>query len=152
MGVAATVTDLLNSTLDAVKSVVPVQSNRNSGPSLVEGSFVQSDTGVLIGLAGDLPGRLILNASRTTFTNLGTAMFGVALEGEMVESFVGEVGNMVAGNAVSALSEAGLILNITPPTVLVGETKIAGFQHGIKVSLELENTGELTIILIIDEK
>ena len=38
------------------------------------------------------------------------AMFGVALEGDMVESFIGEVGNMVAGNAVSALSDTGLVL------------------------------------------
>ena len=35
-------------------------------------------------------------------------MFGMSIEGEMIESFTGELGNMVAGNLCTVLEKNGL--------------------------------------------
>ena len=146
----ATVTDMLNSTLEAMTTVIPVQVQRNA-PSLVEHSFVQPAAGVVIGITGELPGRLILNAHQATFANIAQILYGMALEGDILESFIGEVGNMVAGNAVTELATKGVKVSISPPTVLVGETKITGFTRGILVPLELNDVGPIQVVLIIDE-
>lgn len=152
MAATATVTDLLNRTLDAVSNVLPMENNRTSGPALIQDAFVQSEMGVLIGITGPCPGRLILNAHVNTFANVAKAMYGMALEGDLLESFVGEIGNMVAGNAISELSKNGVVLNITPPTVMVGHTKLTGFQQGIEIHLDLSDAGELKVLLIIDDQ
>ncbi len=73
-----------------------------------------------------------------------------ALDGEMLKSFVGEIGNMVAGNAASELSDKGLNINISPPTVIVGSTKTAGFEQGIQIPLELKDLGSMNVFLITE--
>ncbi|QSO51410.1 chemotaxis protein CheX [Alicyclobacillus curvatus] len=150
MSIVPAVTHFLNSALNAVSLVIPSEVKRQSAPTLVEGSFIQSDMGVLIGITGELPGRLILDAHTTTFSNVAQLMYGMALEGEMLESFVGEIGNMVAGNAASDLSSKGLQINISPPTVLVGSTKITGFEQGIQIPLEIEGLGPMNVFLIME--
>ena len=57
-------------------------------------------------------------------------MFGMSIEGEMIESFTGELGNMVAGNLCTILEKNGLILDISPPTVMTGH-EILRLQTGI---------------------
>lgn len=146
------VTDMLNSTLSAVTAVIPSEIKQNRLPSVIEGHYVQPSMGVLVALLGEFPGRLMLIAHPDTFANVGQAMYGITLSGEMLESFVGEMGNMVAGNTVSELSARGMSVNISPPTVLVGEIKLAGFRRGIHVPLDLVDVGELNIVLILDER
>lgn len=151
MGATAYVTDLLNSTLSAIQAVIPARI-MHSSPALIERSFMQSDKSVLIGITGEIPGRLILDGHHATFSNLAQTMYGMALEGDMLDSFVGEIGNMVAGNAVSELSMKGVSVNISPPTVFVGETKITGFEQGIQVPLELRDVGAMNVVLIVESK
>jgi len=45
-------------------------------------------------------------------------MFVISIEGEMVKSFTGELGNMVTGNLCTVLENNGLVLDISPPTVM----------------------------------
>ena len=59
-------------------------------------------------------------------------MYGVKLEDSMLESFVGEIGNMVAGNMATRLSENGVRVEISPPTVIVGSTKLTGFTKQLE--------------------
>ncbi|KPV44347.1 chemotaxis protein CheX [Alicyclobacillus ferrooxydans] len=144
--------DVLDSALSAVATVIPLSMRPHHKPLLVHGSYVQASMGVLIAVIGELQGRLVLDASAATFSDVAEAMYGVTLEAEMLESFVGEIGNMVAGNAVSTLSNLGITVNISPPTVLVGETKIAGFQRGVHLPLELSNSGEMNVVWMTDER
>ena len=57
-------------------------------------------------------------------------MFGMSIEREMVESFTGELGNMVAGNLCTILEKEGLIL-IFPPDRDDRNNEILRFQTGI---------------------
>ena len=40
----------------------------------------------------------MIDTTKEVIDKIGQAMFGMSIEGEMVESFTGELGNMVAGN------------------------------------------------------
>ncbi|MCK1998121.1 chemotaxis protein CheX [Paenisporosarcina quisquiliarum] len=141
---------ILNGTIQSLKSVIPIAMDIKS-PSLMVQPFEQKEMGVLIGIIGDIKGRIIIDSSAESFSAIGATMFGMPLEGEMLESFTGELGNMVAGNICTSVAGNGVEIDITPPTVIVGTTRLFGFQHAFKLPVEIENVGEMTIILTIDE-
>lgn len=141
---------ILNGTIQSLKSVIPIAMDIKS-PSLMVQPFEQKEMGVLIGIIGDIKGRIIIDSSAESFSAIGATMFGMPLEGEMLESFTGELGNMVAGNICTSVARNGVEIDITPPTVIVGTTRLFGFQHAFKLPVEIENVGEMTIILTIDE-
>lgn len=142
---------ILNGTIYAFKSILPMEINIGA-PSLTTEPYIQQEMGVLIGLIGDLKGRVIIDGSPITFGNVGAAMFGMPLEGEMLESFTGEFGNMIAGNLCTHAGQNDLELDITPPTVMVGNTKLYGFQHAFRLLANVDGVGEITILFTIDEE
>ncbi|QUG41464.1 chemotaxis protein CheX [Psychrobacillus sp. INOP01] len=141
---------ILNGTIQSLKSVIPIAMDIKS-PSLMVQPFEQKEMGVLIGIIGDIKGRIIIDSTADSFSAIGATMFGMPLEGEMLESFTGELGNMVAGNICTSVAANGVEIDITPPTVIVGTTRLYGFQHAFKLPVVIENIGEMAIILTIDE-
>lgn len=142
-------TDILNGTIESVKSVIPCELQIDQ-PNLIAEPFMQKSIGVLIGLTGDFRGRIIIDGSEEVFGKIGELMFGMFLEGEMLDSFSGELGNMIAGNLSTFVSQNGVDIDITPPTVLVGETKMYGFDKALCLPVSLNNIGSLSIILMLE--
>lgn len=151
MTLTANVTNVLNGTIEAVKSVIPASLHIES-PSLFSEPVVQSSIGVLIGMTGDIRGRLIIEADHSVFSGIGEMMFGMPIEGEMLESFTGELGNMIAGNLSTHVSQKNIIMDITPPTVIVGQSKMYGFDKAFRVPVQFEDKKELQIILMLEVK
>ncbi|WP_431029937.1 chemotaxis protein CheX [Lysinibacillus sp. LZ02] len=142
---------ILNGTIHALQTILPMNINVTS-PSLVVEPYIQEEMGVLIGIVGDLKGRIIIDGSPSTFGSIGSSMFGMPLEGEMLESFTGEFGNMIAGNLCTHAGQHELELDITPPTVMVGNTKLYGFHHAFQLPATISDIGDITILLTIDEE
>ena len=94
---------ILNGTIQSLKSVIPIPMEIKS-PSLMVQPFEQKEMAVLIGIIGDVKGRIIIDSSAEFFSAIGATMFGMPLEGEMLESFTGELGNMVAGNLCTSVA------------------------------------------------
>ncbi|GMB08304.1 chemotaxis protein CheX [Thermolongibacillus altinsuensis] len=149
MSLSQKVTTILNGTIDSVKSIVPMTLTIDK-PSLFTEPFTQTSIGVLIGMTGDVRGRLMIEGDENIFGGIGETMFGMQLEGEMLESFTGELGNMIAGNLATIISQKGITIDITPPTVLVGQTKIYGFDKAFRVPVHIEGKGEIQLILTMD--
>ena len=142
---------ILNGTISSLKSVVPLELNVQP-PSLMAQPFEQDEIGVLIGMIGDIKGRIIINSTEKVFGMIGQTMFGMAIEGEMLESFTGELGNMIAGNLCTIVESSDMKLDITPPTVMVGKTKFYGFTHAFKLPVHIDQAGTMNILLTIDEE
>lgn len=140
---------ILNGTIHSLKVLLPMNIEMMP-PSMATEPYRQEEMGVLIGIVGDFKGRIIIDSSSTTFGSIGAAMFGMPLEGEMLESFTGELGNMIAGNLCTHAVGANLTLDITPPTVMVGSTDLFGFKHAFRLTGTLEGGGIITILLMID--
>lgn len=149
MSLTKSVTDILNGTIEAVKSVVPLEIHVEK-PALFTQPFTQHSIGVLIGMTGDARGRIIIDGDPDVFGKIGEAMFGMALEGEMLESFAGELGNMIAGNISTYISQKGFEMDITPPTVLVGQTKVYGFTKAFRLPVTISGAGSLMIVLMVE--
>ena len=142
---------ILNGTISSLQTILPLNIEIKS-PSISSEPYIQEHMGVLIGIVGDIKGRLIIDGTPAAFGGIGYTMFGMPLEGEMLESFTGELGNMVAGNLCTIVGQNGLDLDITPPTVMVGNTKLYGFQKIFRLPAVIENIGEITILLTIDDE
>ncbi|GKV67988.1 CheY-P phosphatase CheX [Sporosarcina sp. NCCP-2716] len=146
---AATVHRILNNTIQSLTSVIPIQFDVLA-PSLTTQPYEQKELSVLIALLGDVRGRLIIDTTESTISAIGEAMFGMKIEGEMIESFTGELGNMVAGNLCTLLEKESLTLDISPPTVLTGETKFYGFSQAFKLPLNFPDSSPTNVLLTID--
>ncbi|MEK3765271.1 MULTISPECIES: chemotaxis protein CheX [unclassified Solibacillus] len=142
---------ILNGTIHSLKSIIPVNIDVKS-PSIATEPYEQKEMGVLIGLVGDLKGRVIIDGSPEIFGSIGSAMFGMPLEGPMLESFTGELGNMIAGNLCTYAGQYELELDITPPTVMVGHTKLYGFQQAFQIPASIEGIGDIIILYTIDDE
>ncbi|MBO8177427.1 chemotaxis protein CheX [Aeribacillus pallidus] len=151
MIVTEQVTHLLNGTIETMKSIFPLTIQLGK-PMLVEEPLYQQEMGVLIGITGDIPGRIMIQSQQDVFSQLGQAMFGLPVEGEMLESFAGEVGNMIAGNLSTVISQIGMTMDITPPTVIVGDSKVYGFKRAFQLPVTMDTVGTFTVVLIMDEQ
>ncbi|MDQ0155154.1 chemotaxis protein CheX [Robertmurraya andreesenii] len=149
MTLTKSITDILNGTIESVKAVLPFEIKIDK-PSLFTQPFTQHSIGVLIGMTGDVRGRVIIDGEEEIFGKIGEGMFGMFLEGEMLESFAGELGNMIAGNLSTTISQRGFEMDITPPTVFVGQTKIYGFNRAFRLPVHIANVGIMEIVLAVE--
>lgn len=141
------VTDILNASIEAVNCVTP-NLFRPSAPRVTTAPVEQTELGVLIGITGDVKGRLFISTSADAFAAIGKIMYGVDLNGEMVKSFASEFTNMIAGHMVRLAD--GLQMDISPPTTLDGETKLYGFSRAIMVPLQSDSIGTVNLALILE--
>jgi len=142
------VTKLLNGTLSSIKTVIPIQFDVKK-PKLFRQDF-HLYFGVLIGITGDIKGRLVFTGDPETFGSIGKVMFGSPLEGEMLASFSGELGNMIAGGLSTKIAKSGTDINITSPTIMEGDTKLSGYGQALELAVLFENTGQLNTYLLLD--
>lgn len=150
MTLSRNIQTILNGTIESIKAVIPYNLSYTP-PSLLTQPYDVEEMAVLIGIVGDMKARIIIEASSNYFSTVGTTMFGMTLEGEMLESFTGELGNMIAGNLCTVVAQQGLEIDITPPTVIVGQSKLYGFQHAFFLPVEVTDIGSMTIVLTVDE-
>ena len=150
MSTSKNVQMILNGAISSLTTVIPVKLDILP-PSLITQPFEQKQISVLIGLVGGIKGRLIIDTTKDVIATIGQAMFGMAIEGEMLESFTGELGNMIAGNLCTVLEKDGLVFDISPPTVMTGNAKFFGFTKAFVLPVRLEDGKMLTVLLTIDE-
>lgn len=90
--------------------------------SVVEELVPVSDANVVIGVTGDLRGSLLYSFPREMALEMVRIMSGMEMKNldAFVTSALGEVANIISGNAVTYLNENDLVCDISPPQVIVG--------------------------------
>jgi chemotaxis protein CheX len=78
---------------------------------------------VLVGVVGEVKGQVIYSLSEETAKGISSKMMmGMPVEefDEMAKSAISELANMITGNASTQLSGQGLVVDISPPTLVTG--------------------------------
>ena len=77
----------------------------------------------LVGLAGDVEGRVLIDMSQESALGIASAMNGETLTelDELVKATITELANMVTGQAVTKLHDLGFKFDLTPPSIITGE-------------------------------
>jgi chemotaxis protein CheX len=79
---------------------------------------------ILIGITGDIKGQAMISTGENVALNIVSGMMGgmaVTELDEMSKSALSELGNMILGNTATLLYNSGVKIDITPPTLLVGD-------------------------------
>ena len=99
------------------------QPARAGAPVQVSDPSELQEVTVIIGITGDMEGRLMLELSKGCALRLCESMnFGEPFSSlcSLARSTLAEMGNLVAGRAVTMLNDEGSKFSITPPVILCG--------------------------------
>lgn len=77
----------------------------------------------LVGLAGDVEGRVLIDMSQETALKIASTMNSEELDtmDELVKATIAELANMITAQAVTKLSDLGFKFDLTPPSIITGE-------------------------------
>ncbi len=105
---------------------------------------------VLIGMTGQISGNVVIAFEKETAFALASAMMmGMPVNelDEMASSALGELCNMILGNAVTLLSQKDIVIDITPPGILTGDNMKLSIHKSniISVPLNLNDGHKLEI-------
>jgi chemotaxis protein CheX len=86
--------------------------------------FTALPVNILCGVNGDLEGLVMYSMSKETAMKIAEAMMGQTprVFDQMVASAISELGNMITGNSSTIFSAKGVQCNITPPTLVRGNS------------------------------
>lgn len=92
----------------------------------------------LVGLAGDVEGRVIFDMSVETAMNIASVMNGEKLPefDDLAKATICELANMITGQAVTKLQELGFKFDLTPPALFVGEKMEIAALPGLSENVE----------------
>ncbi len=109
----------------------------------------------IIGLIGDVEGRVLLDMSVHTGLAIASTMNGEELSelDDLGKATIAELANMIAGKAVTKLHELGFEFDLSPPSLITGENMMVT-DNGVEaliVPLELPQ-GKLEINVAVRER
>ena len=109
----------------------------------------------LVGLAGDVEGRVLFDMSKDTALGIASLMNGekITTMDELAKATIQELANMITGQAVTKLTDLGFRFDLTPPALFTGdnmEVSSASFEALI-VPMKL-SVGKIEINVAIRER
>ena len=115
----------IESTLHVLKTIASVKAEGGK-PFLKKDFKALGDVSSIIGLTGDVKGTVSVSFSEESILPIVSAMFGeeIAALNEEVKDAVGEIANMISGQARQKLDEMGLNLKAAIPTVVMGKNHV----------------------------
>lgn len=119
-------TEIFNAFIVAAGSVLSSEANvqiKRGQLGLERDSYVTDDVSVLVSLVGDVWGIAIISLSFNTAKSLVSHILGQEMDdfNELAQSGIGELGNVIVGQASTRLAEFGYKTDISVPTLIVGK-------------------------------
>lgn len=118
---------MINPFIDAIMTIMPQLGFQNivKGKLSVGDQFVESKgITVLVGVTDQLRGNIAYNLKEETAMQIASKMMmgmPVTSLDELAQSAISELTNMVTGNAATNFEKEGLRVDISPPSIVVGE-------------------------------
>jgi len=120
---AEIINPFIKASRDILVQMAAIQSEMGS-IYLKEKTFPSANVAILIGITGDFKGQAVLSMGEAMALKVASNMMGglpVAALDDIAKSAISELGNMILGNAATLLYNQNIKIDITPPTLLVGE-------------------------------
>ncbi len=149
---------LIDPFIDATMSVLETMASIKAQPGkpyLKKDKLARGEVTGVIGLTGEVSGTLSVSFSETSILSVVSNMFGEEMKevNEEIKDAVGEITNIISGQAMQKLEESGRSLKAAIPTVITGKnhtiTHITPYPvFGVDFSTD---NGEFTIEVCIEE-
>ena len=149
----------VESAMSVLKSTVSENVKRGT-PKLSTSINNIQGVAIIVGLAGQVSGRVVLDMSEETALNVASSMNGERLDSldELVSATLTELGNMITGNAITKLHELGFKFDLTPPALFVGQKMEIAALGGTTDSVEalivplISDCGKIEVNVSIRER
>jgi chemotaxis protein CheX len=112
----------------------------------------------LVGLAGDVEGRVLFDMTKETALKVASLMNGgeefAALD-DMVKATITELANMITGQAVTKLHDLGFKFDLTPPALFSGDNMEISNTLEVEaliVPMELGENGKIEVNVVVRER
>lgn len=109
----------------------------------------------IVGLTGDVEGRILLDMDRDTAMAIASAMNQEELPewDDLAKATITELANMITAQAVTKLSELGFAFDLTPPSLITGEKMEVSSANVEALIVPLDTMhGKLEINVAVREK
>jgi chemotaxis protein CheX len=110
----------------------------------------------LVGLAGDVEGRVLFDMSKETALQVSGLMNGETFTqlDEMAKATITELANMITAQAVTKLHSLGFKFDLTPPALFTGENmEISNHEvEALIVPMDLGECGKIEINVAVRER
>lgn len=114
----------------------------------------------LVGLAGDVEGRVLFDMSFQTALNVASKMNGETLTqfDDLTKATISELANLITAQAVTKLHDLGFKFDLTPPTLFAGEKMEIAALPGSAQNVEalivplISECGEIELNVAIRER
>ena len=148
------VNPFINATLNVLETMAFTKADAGK-PFLKKDQVAQGDVSGVIGLTGEVKGTIAVSFTEKSILSIITNMFGEDMKelNEEIKDAVGEIANMISGQARQELEELGRSLQAAIPAVIMGK------NHSIKhitthpivaIPFNTDN-GEFTIEVCFEE-
>lgn len=147
------VNSFYKATLDVLKLMLDVDVKQGQ-LSVVEGLIPSKDANVILGVTGDLRGSILFSFPKDMTLEMVYIMSGMRMEeiDNFVSSALGEVANIIGGNALSNLSASNYTCDIVPPQILIGTYQSVSMANEKAVRIPLiTEIGEFDITIYLKE-
>jgi len=112
----------------------------------------------LVGLAGDVEGRVLFDMTKDTALHVAGAMNGEEFKvfDELAKATIQELANMITAQAVTKLHDLGFKFDLTPPALFTGDNMEVSTNLGeveaLIVPMELGTNGKIEVNVAIRER
>lgn len=112
----------IKATLDILNTMAGISATAGT-PYVKKNSLAKGDVSAIVGVTGDKKGTIAVSFTRPCAIALVRGMLGDDIQDVLqdTQDAVGEVANMVSGQARAQLVDLGLTLQGATPTVIVGD-------------------------------
>lgn len=122
--------------------------------SVVEGLAPSKDANINLGVTGDIKGNVLFSFTEEMTLEMVKIMAGMEMNeiDVFVSSALGEVANIIGGNAITNLSKYDYKCDITPPQIIIGEHKSISMVNKKALVIPMKTEiGEFNISIFLPE-
>ncbi len=142
------VNPFIKAAIEVLAQTTQLNFSTNS-PSLRKSPFLPDEVLISLGIVGELKGKVILSMDKEIAKSIASKMMmgmPVAELDDMSKSALCELGNMIMGNVATLLFNAGVTIDITPPTLLTGNNIEVSAVDMVTICIPIEAEGHKLIL------
>ncbi|GMO55420.1 MAG: chemotaxis protein CheX [Termitinemataceae bacterium] len=148
----------VEATYNVLKEVLGGVEVKRGDLFLKEATMKIMGVAALVGLAGDVEGRVLFDMSKDTALKVVSAMNGgeeFKTLDDMAKATITELANMITAQAVTKLHELGFKFDLTPPALFSGENMEISNTLKVEaliVPMEMGALGKIEVNVVIRER
>jgi chemotaxis protein CheX len=113
----------IKASTEVLRTIVNVEF-KTGAPYLKQSPLAPDNVMILVGITGEIRGQVTLSMKKQVAMDIASSMMmGMPVDelDEMSKSALSELGNMIMGNTATLLFNNGINIDITPPTLMMGD-------------------------------